>query len=290
MTWFRWRSVTSPALPAPLCSHCSRRRLRPGSRLRCGATPACLPCPCAPIAPSQTCWPSRPRSFSWSGPQRRAARGRRHFRRPDNRAPPSRRSGPDRRGPRLLTYLQRPGTPRERLDAKSQWQWRRSDAGRDGSSRTRTRGRRSQPSPDMLARMSLDPVASNPEHYKVVFENERVRVLEYPDHPGDKTTPHQHPDSIMYTLSTFRRRLVSGDVQREVELQAGSVGWLPPQEHHGENVGAPQRNVLFVEWKYKSVPRRGALAGSAHSPPDSASNALFRGDPGERAERPQAAV
>lgn len=101
----------------------------------------------------------------------------------------------------------------------------------------------------MLARMSLDPVASNPEHYKVVFENERVRVLEYSDQPGDKTTPHQHPDSIMYTLSTFRRRLVSGDVQREVELEAGSVGWLPAQEHHGENVGDTPTNVLFVELK-----------------------------------------
>lgn len=97
--------------------------------------------------------------------------------------------------------------------------------------------------------MILDPVASNPEHYKVVFENERVRVLEYSDQPGDKTTPHQHPDSIMYTLSAFRRRLVSGDVQRDVELEAGSVGWLPAQDHHGENIGDTPTHVLFVELK-----------------------------------------
>jgi len=82
--------------------------------------------------------------------------------------------------------------------------------------------------------MSFDPAISNPEHYKVVFENERVRVLEYTDTPGDRTTPHQHPDSVMYTLSSFRRRLVSGDAQRDVELQAGTVGWLPAQEHRGE--------------------------------------------------------
>jgi quercetin dioxygenase-like cupin family protein len=113
----------------------------------------------------------------------------------------------------------------------------------------------------MLALMSLDPVASNPEHYKVVFENERVRVLEYSDQPGDKTTPHQHPDSIMYTLSTFRRRLVSGDVQREVELQAGSVGWLPAQEHHGENVGNTSTNVLFVELKENVGPPAGGRGG-----------------------------
>ncbi len=103
--------------------------------------------------------------------------------------------------------------------------------------------------------MSLDPVASNPEHYKVVFENERVRVLEYADKPGDKTTPHRHPDSIMYTLSTFRRRLVSGDVQRDVELEAGSVGWLPAQEHYGENIGTSPTNVLFVELKEGAGPQ-----------------------------------
>ena len=97
--------------------------------------------------------------------------------------------------------------------------------------------------------MSLDPATSNPEHYTVVFENDRVRVLEYTDAPGDRTTPHEHPDSVMYTLSSFRRRLVSGEAQRDVELSAGTVGWLPAQEHHGENIGDTPTHVLFVELK-----------------------------------------
>jgi quercetin dioxygenase-like cupin family protein len=97
--------------------------------------------------------------------------------------------------------------------------------------------------------MSLDPAASNPDHYKVVFENERVRVLEYSDQPGDSTTPHEHPDSVMYTLTSFRRRLVSGDAQREVELRVGTAGWLPAQEHHGENIGDTPSHVIFVELK-----------------------------------------
>jgi quercetin dioxygenase-like cupin family protein len=105
--------------------------------------------------------------------------------------------------------------------------------------------------------MGLDPAVSNPEHYKVVFENERVRVLEYTDAPGDRTTPHQHPDSVMYTLSSFRRRLVSGDASRQVELTAGTVGWLPAQEHHGENIGDTPTHVIFVELK-----ESGAGAGS----------------------------
>ena len=97
--------------------------------------------------------------------------------------------------------------------------------------------------------MSTDPAVTNPEHYKVIFENDKVRVLEYNDQPGDKTTPHEHPDSIMYTLSSFRRRLVSGDTQREVELGSGTVGWLPAQQHHGENIGETPTHVIFVELK-----------------------------------------
>lgn len=97
--------------------------------------------------------------------------------------------------------------------------------------------------------MSLDPVATNPAHYRVVFENERVRVLEYTDVPGDRTTPHEHPDSVMVTLSSFRRRLHAGDGHRDVELPAGLSGWLPAQRHAGENIGDSPSHVIFVELK-----------------------------------------
>ncbi len=70
--------------------------------------------------------------------------------------------------------------------------------------------------------MALDPAVTNPDHYTVVFENDRVRVLEYRDRPGDQTTRHDHPDSVMYTMSSFRRRLSAEDGQtRDVELPAG---------------------------------------------------------------------
>jgi quercetin dioxygenase-like cupin family protein len=97
--------------------------------------------------------------------------------------------------------------------------------------------------------MTLDPVQTNPDHYAVVFENERVRVLQYTDRPGDRTTPHQHPDSVMYTMSSFRRRLHAGDTHRDVEMPAGLTGWLPAQEHAGENIGNTETHVLFVELK-----------------------------------------
>ncbi len=39
----------------------------------------------------------------------------------------------------------------------------------------------------------VDPVAMAPHVYKVVFENEKVRVLEATDKPGDKAEMHSHP-------------------------------------------------------------------------------------------------
>ncbi len=97
--------------------------------------------------------------------------------------------------------------------------------------------------------MAKDPVQTNPNLYRVVMENDRVRVLEYRDRPGDRTIEHAHPDSVMVTLSSFRRRLLAGDRSAEVELAAGEVSWLAAQEHIGENIGDSETVVVFVELK-----------------------------------------
>jgi hypothetical protein len=116
-----------------------------------------------------------------------------------------------------------------------------------------------------MRRMSRDPAVTNPDLYRVVMENERVRVLEYRDRPGDRTTPHRHPDSVMVTLSAFRRRLIDGDRSTDVELAGGLVRWLPAQEHAGENIGESDTHVIFVELK---EPRRAPASGSALGPED----------------------
>lgn len=98
-----------------------------------------------------------------------------------------------------------------------------------------------------------DPTTTDPDKYKVIFENERVRVLEYRDEPGQATRPHQHPDSVMYTLSSFDRRLIAEDGEsRDVTLSAGEVRWLDAQIHSGENIGERPTHVLFVELKEQS--------------------------------------
>jgi hypothetical protein len=94
-----------------------------------------------------------------------------------------------------------------------------------------------------------DPVETNPDLYRVVFENDRVRVLEYLDSPGDRTQPHEHPDSVMVTLSSFSRRLWAGDREVELDLPAFEARWLDAQEHSGMNIGQTQTHSIFVELK-----------------------------------------
>ncbi|MEO5875978.1 MAG: hypothetical protein ABIS86_11255 [Streptosporangiaceae bacterium] len=99
---------------------------------------------------------------------------------------------------------------------------------------------------------SNDPVATDPQLYKVIFENDRVRVLEYRDCPGDMTHPHWHPDSVMVTLSAFRRQVSSGGRQADVALPAGEVRWLAAQEHTGHNTGSTDTHTVFIELKEPS--------------------------------------
>lgn len=90
---------------------------------------------------------------------------------------------------------------------------------------------------------------SNADAYRVLFENDRVRVLEYHDHPGHQTTVHAHPDSVMVTLSSFRCRLGVGGRNVDVELTAGEARWLDAQRHFGEDIGDTDSRAVFVELK-----------------------------------------
>lgn len=101
-----------------------------------------------------------------------------------------------------------------------------------------------------VARPSTDPVETNPTKYSTVFENDRVRVLDYRDHPGEKTTPHAHPDSVIYAMEPFKRRLTLGNGKTVViEMKEGQANFIPAQSHVGENIGTADTHVVIVELK-----------------------------------------
>lgn len=98
-----------------------------------------------------------------------------------------------------------------------------------------------------------DPTVSNPQFYTVLWENDDVRVLEYRDDPGQETTPHRHPNSVMVTLTSFRRRLLVEQRSRDVELSVGSAVWLPAQAHSGRNIGETPTHTILIELKHSRV-------------------------------------
>ena len=105
---------------------------------------------------------------------------------------------------------------------------------------------------------TLDAVAAAPEHHKVIFENEHVRVLDARIAPGDTTPVHTHRwASVVYTLRTGHFVRVSA-VDRSaidtrftpVEIELDKPKHIPPLSPHSVmNVGDGELRAIVVEVK-----------------------------------------
>lgn len=101
-----------------------------------------------------------------------------------------------------------------------------------------------------LAVHAQDPVQTDGDKYKTIFENDCVRVLDYKDVPGEKTNQHKHPAFVLYSLSNFKRSITLHDgtvLQRQ--FKAGDVMWSNAQTHIGTNTGETPTHVILVEMK-----------------------------------------
>jgi beta-alanine degradation protein BauB len=94
--------------------------------------------------------------------------------------------------------------------------------------------------------MADDAATVAPHVYKVVFENERARVLEVTMEPGARTELHAHPDYFVYLIDPGKVRFTtaSGETQ-EVEFPAGTPMWREAEDHATENIGGPLRALFF---------------------------------------------
>lgn len=98
--------------------------------------------------------------------------------------------------------------------------------------------------------IAADPVATDGDKYKVLLDNDRVRVLAYTDQPGDRTQPHEHPAFVVYALAPFKRRLQLADGRSLVrEFKAGDVLYSNGEAHVGENIGTTPTQIIMVELK-----------------------------------------
>jgi quercetin dioxygenase-like cupin family protein len=95
-----------------------------------------------------------------------------------------------------------------------------------------------------------DPVAVAPDHYKILLENKRVRVLEGLLKPGERTPLHSHPARVIYILSDEKARFTfPGGRTVDSESKAGEVVWREPTTHAEENIGTTDSHAIIVELK-----------------------------------------
>jgi len=95
-----------------------------------------------------------------------------------------------------------------------------------------------------------DPVRVDPKHYKIEFENERVRVVRIKYGPGEKSVMHSHPESIGVFLTGAHAKFTYPDGRTEdISADAGMVQHMDAFTHAPENLSDAPFEVIQVELK-----------------------------------------
>ena len=95
-----------------------------------------------------------------------------------------------------------------------------------------------------------DAVTAAPDHYKVVEENDRVRILEFRGTTGDKTAMHSHPAVVAIALRSAEVRFtLPGGQSMEIELNAGQAMYMDAADHSTEILSSSEAHVILVELK-----------------------------------------
>ena len=108
----------------------------------------------------------------------------------------------------------------------------------------------------------LDALIAAPQHHKLLFENEFVRVLDANIPPGEITALHTHrfaASHIVISWSDFIRYDAEGNVLLDSRNMGKSVPqhtalWSGPLGPHTlKNVGANDLHIISVEIKNKTA-------------------------------------
>ncbi|MEK6304629.1 MAG: hypothetical protein AABO41_28430 [Acidobacteriota bacterium] len=102
--------------------------------------------------------------------------------------------------------------------------------------------------------LAQDPVQVDAKHYKVMLENDQVRVLRIHYNPKEKSVMHEHPASVVVFLNTSKAKftLPDGTTTTDGGGKAGSVRFTDAGKHLPEDIGTTPIEAVLVELKGKS--------------------------------------
>jgi quercetin dioxygenase-like cupin family protein len=102
--------------------------------------------------------------------------------------------------------------------------------------------------------MAEDPIKVDPNHYKVEFENDQVRVLRVSYGPHEKSVMHEHPMAVGVHLTDLRGKFTLPDGKtEEISGKAGEAKLYPAGSHLPENLSDKPLELILVELKAKSA-------------------------------------
>jgi hypothetical protein len=92
-----------------------------------------------------------------------------------------------------------------------------------------------------------------PRAYRVAFENDKLRVLEFTGRPGMGICGegmHSHPAHLTVVLSDWQAKATTPDgAVRDRARRLGDVFWSEAETHKVENTGKSNSRVLIIELK-----------------------------------------
>lgn len=105
---------------------------------------------------------------------------------------------------------------------------------------------------DLIAQ---DAVTSDPRSFRVVVENERVRVIEFRSRPGLGVCGqgmHYHPERVTVSLTGAKVMVTNAEGKKTVrEVSPGHVSFEPAVTHATENIGGSGTRTYMIELKDK---------------------------------------
>ena len=106
---------------------------------------------------------------------------------------------------------------------------------------------------DIASANAQDPTKVMPRAYRLAFENDKLRVLEFTGRPGMGICGegmHSHPAHLTVVLSDWQARATTPDgTTRARERKLGDVFWSEAETHKVENIGKSSSRALIVELK-----------------------------------------
>lgn len=87
-----------------------------------------------------------------------------------------------------------------------------------------------------------------PNNVKVLFENDKTRVVDVQFKAGEKLPMHSHPAYILYSFNDAKVKTTLGDGKvTETEFKAGEARWSDKVTHSNEAI--TDVHVLVIEIK-----------------------------------------